>query len=94
MGELSVWKCMQERSTTKEVNERNEVERVGKEVRKELSVEKRKGVGCFWLCEQDECCHKGSTTKWNERSEWRERDGAKRNEASGMNERGRKGAKV
>jgi hypothetical protein len=85
---VGVWKCMQERSTTKEVNERNAVERVGEEVRKELSVEKRKGNGCFWLCEQDVRCKKCSTTSGTSEVKWRERDGAKRNEASGMNERG------
>jgi hypothetical protein len=73
-----VWKCMQERSTTKEVNERNAVERVE---RREKKGQRRVGV-------QDVRCKKCSTTSGTSEVKWRERDGAKRNEASEMNERG------
>jgi hypothetical protein len=75
---VGVWKCMQERSTTKEENERNAVERVE---RREKKGQREVGV-------QDVRCKKCSTKSGTSEVKWRERDGAKRNEASGMNERG------
>ncbi len=78
MEVVGVWKCMQERSTTKEENERNAVERVE---RKEKRVQRSEE-------QQDLRCKKCSTTSGTSEVKWRERDGAKRNEASGMNERG------